>query len=237
MVIASRVARFVAASSSSRQPLERLRQRPQFIKLSIQDGRCRESRVSVTAGSRYGVGRGEQTPRSTGRFGRPDREDHLDSGRGIGIAHLGPHAAALDETRYVVASELGKGGQGTVWKAHDRVLRREVAVKRLHPELMKEPALVANFLREARLTASLQHAGIVPLHDVGLTADGVAAIVLRRVEGRSLAELLTDRKTLEERLTLVPALLRACQARRVCARAARGAPRPEAAEHHARRAG
>jgi serine/threonine protein kinase len=129
-----------------------------------------------------------------------------------GVFHFESVLPPLDETRYVVASELGKGGQGTVWKAHDRVLRREVAVKRLHPELMKEPALVANFLREARLTASLQHAGIVPLHDVGLTADGVAAIVLRRVEGRSLAELLTDRKTLEERLTLVPALLRACQA-------------------------
>ncbi|MFZ5439749.1 MAG: protein kinase domain-containing protein [Myxococcota bacterium] len=120
----------------------------------------------------------------------------------------------LDEARYRVetAAEqglLGQGGQGSVWRARDEVLRREVALKRLHRG--GDAAAESAFMREARLTALLEHPGIVPVHDLGRAADGAAALVMRRIEGRSLAERLAEAPTLEARLAFVPALLRACQ--------------------------
>ena len=59
---------------------------------------------------------------------------------------------------------LGKGGQGAVWLARDQLLRRDVALKLLHHEAQRDPAMVAAFVREARLAARLEHQGIVPLH-------------------------------------------------------------------------
>lgn len=136
-------------------------------------------------------------------------------------ADAGPHPRddglpSLDATRYRVDAardaQLGKGGQGVVWRARDEVLRREVALKVLRPEVAEDAAALASFLREARLTALLEHPGIVPLHDVGAGPDGRPTLVLRRIAGRTLAEVLDETRTLDERLRLVPAVLRACQA-------------------------
>jgi tRNA A-37 threonylcarbamoyl transferase component Bud32 len=129
----------------------------------------------------------------------------------------GEHLPPLPEGRYQVdeqdrAALLGKGGQGTVWRAYDKVLRREVALKKLHSEALEDPANVAAFLREARLTALLEHPGIVPLHDVGRDADGSLYLALRRIEGKSLFDTLAAAPGLDGRLALVPALVRACQA-------------------------
>ncbi len=51
-----------------------------------------------------------------------------------------------------------------MWLARDQLLRRDVALKLLHHEAQRDPAMVAAFVREARLTARLEHQGIVPLH-------------------------------------------------------------------------
>src|SRR3990167_436572 len=69
----------------------------------------------------------------------------------------------LAQGRYQIAEGglLGKGGQATVWRAYDKVLRREVALKKLHGPLLDDPTAVSSFLREARLTALLDHPGIV----------------------------------------------------------------------------
>ncbi|MDP1822268.1 MAG: serine/threonine-protein kinase [Archangium sp.] len=129
----------------------------------------------------------------------------------------GEHLPPLAEGRYQVdekdgAALLGKGGQGTVWRAYDKLLRREVALKRLHPAAVEDPSVVSAFLREARLTALLEHPGIVPLHDVGRDADGSLYLALRRIEGKSLFDTLAAAPGLDGRLALVPALVRACQA-------------------------
>ncbi|MFO0594484.1 MAG: serine/threonine-protein kinase [Myxococcaceae bacterium] len=120
---------------------------------------------------------------------------------------------ALDESRYRVEAGadglLGRGGQGAVWRARDEVLRREVALKRLHGK--GRDGEETAFLREARLTSLLEHPGIVPVHDLGRAADGAATLVMRRIDGRSLAEHLDSLTSLDDRLALVPALLRACQ--------------------------
>ncbi len=102
--------------------------------------------------------------------------------------------AALSE-RYQVERELGQGGMATVYLARDLRHERRVAVKVLRPELA---AVIGaeRFLQEIKLTANLQHAHILPLHDSG-AVDGVLYYVMPYVEGETLRARLTREKQLE----------------------------------------
>ncbi|MBL0214145.1 MAG: serine/threonine protein kinase [Myxococcales bacterium] len=113
-----------------------------------------------------------------------------------------------DEARFQAIGELGRGGMGRVDEAFDRVLGRPVAVKRM---LSSSAVDLARFEREARVTARLEHPGIVPIHDAGRDADGTLFYVMRRIDGRPLDELV-DGTSFEERLALVPNVLAACDA-------------------------
>ncbi|MBM4363966.1 MAG: protein kinase, partial [Deltaproteobacteria bacterium] len=86
---------------------------------------------------------------------------------------------------------LGEGGMGAVYAARQRALDREVAVKRPR-EGAATPATVAALLDEARLTGSLEHPGIVPVHALGVDAQGWPALVMKRVEGVVWRDLLDD---------------------------------------------
>ena len=100
--------------------------------------------------------------------------------------------------RYVLKREIGRGGAATVYLAHDVRHERLVAIKVLHPELSH--ALGAQrFLREIRLTASLQHPHILPIHDSG-QADAQLYYVMPFVEGESLRQRLgaNNRLAVEE---------------------------------------
>lgn len=95
-------------------------------------------------------------------------------------------------TRYVVLGEIGRGGMGTVYRAMDESLGREVALKALAFE--GDAAGVAERLtREARVLARLEHPGIVPIHDVGVLADGRPYYVMRLVRGSTLAQHIGGR--------------------------------------------
>jgi len=89
------------------------------------------------------------------------------------VAHLREVAELPDfsGTRYRIVRELGRGGMGVVYEAHDEELDRRVAVKVLATELAS-PAAAARMRREAHVIAQLEHPGIVPLHDAGTLADG-----------------------------------------------------------------
>jgi eukaryotic-like serine/threonine-protein kinase len=88
---------------------------------------------------------------------------------------------------YQIQSQLGKGGMGEVYRAHDMKLGRDVAIKTIPPEFARDPDRVARFNREAKLLASLNHtsiAGIYGLEESG----GTSFLVLELAEGQTLAD-------------------------------------------------
>ena len=91
--------------------------------------------------------------------------------------------------RYEVGPEIGSGGMGRVYRAHDTRLEREVAIKVVDvPDDVVEEAR-RRLLREARAAAGLDHSGAVGIYDVG-EVDGVPYIVMELVEGESLREAM-----------------------------------------------
>ncbi|MBU1432433.1 serine/threonine protein kinase, partial [Myxococcota bacterium] len=91
--------------------------------------------------------------------------------------------------RYERLEPLGAGGMASVFRGHDRLLDRPVAIKVLHPELARRAPLRARFLREARIFAQLKHPHIVDIYDVLSEGDEVA-MVMELVEGDDLKGIL-----------------------------------------------
>ena len=89
---------------------------------------------------------------------------------------------------YQIESLIGFGGMGIVYKAHDTRLQRSVAIKVIQPK-SPTPTLEAALLREAQLTSSLNHPGIVTVYDI-LVHDGMTCIVMEFVQGQPLQELI-----------------------------------------------
>lgn len=95
-------------------------------------------------------------------------------------------------THFVVHECLGEGGMGVVYKAIDTRLNRPVVLKFLHPDKEITKDRRARFLREARAASSLNHPGIVTIHEIG-EWEGSDYIVMEFVEGRTLQQLLRER--------------------------------------------
>ena len=108
----------------------------------------------------------------------------------------------LDRERYSVLGEHARGGLGRILKAVDNRLKRKVALKELlRPDEEEEQ----RFMREALIIARLQHPSIIPIQDLGRWASsGKPYYAMSMVSGRSLAELIEETKSLEERLALLP---------------------------------
>ncbi|MCA9539695.1 MAG: hypothetical protein KC620_12450, partial [Myxococcales bacterium] len=73
--------------------------------------------------------------------------------------------------RYALGELIGRGGAGEVHAAQDRLLGRNVALKRLRQDGSRGEAAMQRFIAEARTTAQLEHPNVVPIYDIGLTAD------------------------------------------------------------------
>lgn len=89
--------------------------------------------------------------------------------------------------RYIVKSELGRGGMATVYRAFDPSFDREVAVKVLPREMLHDPQFRSRFEREIKMVAALEHPAIVPVYDVG-DEDGQPYFVMRYMNGGSLSD-------------------------------------------------
>ncbi|MEV7062283.1 serine/threonine-protein kinase [Streptomyces collinus] len=104
--------------------------------------------------------------------------------------------------RYRLAESIGSGGMGRVWRAHDEVLHRSVAIKELTAALYvsesEQAILLARTRAEARAAARINHSAVVTVHDV-LEHDGRPWIVMELVEGRSLADAVKEEGRVEPR--------------------------------------
>ena len=108
-----------------------------------------------------------------------------------------PERAVTDEERlrwavgddYEILGFLGRGTFGSVWRARDLTLEREVALKVLHPHVVEDQKTVARFRREARLAAQLVHPAIIPIFDWDDLGE-VSWYTMELAEGGSVADLV-----------------------------------------------
>lgn len=107
-----------------------------------------------------------------------------------------------------IESEIGRGGMGVVYLAHQSFPERKVALKLLSPELASDPAFRGRFIRESNAAAAIEHPNIVPVHAAGEDG-GRLYLAMRYVEGTDL------RSTVERDGALSPA-----RAARICAQVA-----------------
>jgi len=93
--------------------------------------------------------------------------------------------------RYRIIEKLGQGGAGIVYKAIDRSLNRELALKTLRDELADDRGMLDRFVHEAQVVAQLAHPAIVPVHDLGQLPDGRWFLTMMEIRGSTFRELVS----------------------------------------------
>ncbi len=107
--------------------------------------------------------------------------------------------------RYKILTMLGEGGMGSVYKARDVTLQRDVALKVMHGQFARQPNFQERFLQEARTAARLNHPGIVKVYDFGQAKD-VLYIVMELLPGANLAKMMRDLRAANKWILLPEAL-------------------------------
>lgn len=104
------------------------------------------------------------------------------------------------EGKYRIEGELGRGGFGMVYQAHQIGMERAVALKVLNPDMSAHAARTARerFMREVRIISKLRHPNTVTIHDFGETVEGMVYMVLEFVDGETLKDRLRRRGAMEE---------------------------------------
>ncbi|WP_079102636.1 serine/threonine-protein kinase [Streptomyces sp. TP-A0356] len=125
----------------------------------------------------------------------PDPQPHAAPTQIVPEAPPDPGVGRLVAGRYRLLAKLGHGGMGTVWRAKDETVDREVAVKEPrvpdHLPEREQANAYERMRREARAAARLDHPAVVNVHDVAVV-DGRPWIVMELVQGRSLGEVLQE---------------------------------------------
>lgn len=98
--------------------------------------------------------------------------------------------------RYEILTRIGGGGMALVYKAHDILLNRNVAVKVLRQQFVHDEEFIRRFRREAQSAASLSHPNVVSIYDVGQEED-THYIVMEYIEGHNLNEIIHERAPLQ----------------------------------------
>jgi serine/threonine protein kinase len=125
---------------------------------------------------------GERCPKDGSRLVRIHRPDPL-IGREL-------------DARYTIVERLGQGGMGAIYRAVQRSISRDVAIKVMNSAVGMNPDLIKRFLREAKLASQLTHPNVVTVLDCGETDDGIFYLVMELVAGRTLADILASEKRL-----------------------------------------
>jgi serine/threonine protein kinase len=151
-------------------------------------------------------------------MGPLEKQKRNSSNEAIAPARSEPFPPGTTIARYRLVSLIGSGAMGDVYRAHDRALDREVALKVLPPELTGDRERVHRFAHEARATSALSHPHIVAIHEVGHARPvpsvrpieerpqrigEVHYISMELIEGTTLREALASPSTLRERIDLL----------------------------------
>ncbi|MDG3005951.1 protein kinase domain-containing protein [Paludisphaera mucosa] len=107
-------------------------------------------------------------------------------------------APADRSARVQLLGEIARGGMGAVLKGCDPDLGRDLAVKVLLEKHRDEPDLIRRFVEEAQIAGQLQHPGVVPVYELGCFSDARPYFTMKLVKGRTLAQLLADRPTVDD---------------------------------------
>jgi serine/threonine-protein kinase len=99
--------------------------------------------------------------------------------------------------RYEIESKLGSGAMGEVYKAKHRLMKRQVAIKVLHPQTISGTNALKRFQKEAEMASALNHPNILAVHDFGVADDGSPYLVMNYLEGKSLTDLIEHNGHLE----------------------------------------
>jgi WD40 repeat protein len=110
----------------------------------------------------------------------------------------------VDPTHYAIDHELARGGMGRILEARDRRLGRSVAIKEV---LHLDETALARFEREARITARLEHPGIVHVHEAGRWPSGQPFYAMKLIRGRPLDACIAQTPTFGARLALLPTVI------------------------------
>ena len=103
-----------------------------------------------------------------------------------------PRAWKSGSLKYDELKPLSEGGTAKLFTTLDLNLQRNVAYKTLHKDLRDSEIETKRFLREARVTANIQHPGTVPLYELGRDREGQLFFTMKKVDGRDLREILFD---------------------------------------------
>src|SRR5262245_59225054 len=115
---------------------------------------------------------------------------------------------------YLLSRKIGEGVMGAVYFAQHPRIGRKVAIKVLHPELSKNPEIVARFFTEAKAANEIKNEHIIEILDFGELDDGTSYFIMEWLEGRSLAEAMgaTGKFTIERSLHVLRGVGRALAA-------------------------
>jgi len=122
-----------------------------------------------------------------------------------------PLLGRVIDARFEIQQRIGRGGMGAVYRAWQRSVDREVAIKVIDARLSNDRVAAKRFLREARLASRLSHPAIVVVHDFGQTDDGVLYLAMEMLRGKTLAaaiatRAMTPRRAIKIALQLCDAL-------------------------------
>lgn len=105
---------------------------------------------------------------------------------------LDPLVGRILAGNYLLVEAVGSGGMGRVYRAEQRMLKRTVAVKIIHPSLLGDSTAAARFINEARATSQLRHPNVVGIIDFGKTDDERPFIVMEFLRGRRLDHVVRE---------------------------------------------
>jgi eukaryotic-like serine/threonine-protein kinase len=125
-----------------------------------------------------------------------DAADGTGSGSGDGAGSAEATGPRVLTGRYLLEERVASGGMASVWRAHDEVLARTVAVKLLHDHLAADADFRERFRREAVAAAKLTHPSVVSLYDTGRDGDNVY-LVMEFIDGSTLKDVIRDAAPLD----------------------------------------